>query len=104
MALDQAALLEVLEALQVTEVGDRLRQATETQYQALIEAEVTGVLGAGPHERPSSALGSATGTGPTPCPPRPATWSWGSAKLRAGSFFPSVLEGAAASTGRRSRW
>jgi putative transposase len=51
MALDQSALLEVLEALTVAEVGDRVRSAAETIYQALIEAELTAVIGAGPHER-----------------------------------------------------
>ena len=30
MALDQSALLEVLDALKVADVGDRVRQAAET--------------------------------------------------------------------------
>ncbi len=47
MALDQSALLELLEALKAAEVDDRIGQATETLYQALIEAELTAVLGAG---------------------------------------------------------
>jgi putative transposase len=34
MALDQAALLEVLDALKVADVGERLRQAAETVYQS----------------------------------------------------------------------
>ncbi len=51
MALDQSGLLEVLEALKVAEVGDRVRQAAETIYRALIEAELTAVIGAAPHER-----------------------------------------------------
>ena len=42
--LDQSALLEVLEALKATEVDDRIRQATEMIYQALIEAELTASL------------------------------------------------------------
>jgi putative transposase len=41
MALGQSALLEVLDALKVADVGDRVRQAAETIYQALIEAELT---------------------------------------------------------------
>ena len=32
MALDQSALLEVLEALKAAEVDDRIRQAAETIY------------------------------------------------------------------------
>jgi putative transposase len=38
MALDQSALLEVLEALKAADVGDRVRTAAENIYQALIEA------------------------------------------------------------------
>ena len=63
MALDQSALLELLEALRVAEVDDRIRSATEVLYQALIEAELTllrffldGSIVAG---RPSSAAAQA---------------------------------------------
>jgi putative transposase len=52
MALDQSALLEVLEALTVAEVGDGYGKQRETIYLALlIEAELTAVIGPGPHER-----------------------------------------------------
>src|SRR6185312_13752211 len=51
MALDQSALLEVLDALKVADVGVRVPQATETVYQALIEAELTDTIGAALHER-----------------------------------------------------
>ncbi len=51
MALDQSALLEVLEALKLADVDDRIRAATETLNQALIEAELTATIGASPHER-----------------------------------------------------
>jgi putative transposase len=54
MALDQSALLELLEALAGADVDDRIRAATEALYQALIEAELTAVIGAGPHERTES--------------------------------------------------
>jgi putative transposase len=42
MALDQSALLEVLEALKAADVDERVRQAATTIYQALIEAETHG--------------------------------------------------------------
>jgi hypothetical protein len=58
MALDQCALLEVLEALKAAEVDGRIRKAAETIYQALIEAELSSVIGALPHERTSSRTGS----------------------------------------------
>jgi Transposase, Mutator family len=51
MALDQSALLEVLDALKVADLSDRVRQAAETVYQALIEAELTDTIGAALHER-----------------------------------------------------
>src|SRR5215471_4478401 len=54
MALDQSALLEVLDALKAAEVDDRIRQAAQTIYQALIEAELSSVIGALPHERTGS--------------------------------------------------
>ena len=56
MALDQSALLEVLDALKVAEVDDRIRQAAQTIYQALIEAELTAVIGAAPNQRTPERL------------------------------------------------
>jgi putative transposase len=41
-ALDQSALLEVLDALRNADAADRIKQAAETFYQALIDAELTG--------------------------------------------------------------
>ncbi|MCI0688981.1 MAG: transposase, partial [Sporichthyaceae bacterium] len=38
--------LEVLDALRAADVADRIRQAAQTTYQALIEAESTHVIGA----------------------------------------------------------
>ncbi len=51
MALDQSALLELLGELKLTDVGDRIRVATETLYQELIDAEAAAFIGAGPFER-----------------------------------------------------
>lgn len=75
MALDQSALLEVLEALKAAEVDDRIRQAAETIYQALIEAELTAVVGAHPHQRTEARTGLRNGHRPGRSPPRPGTWS-----------------------------
>ncbi len=61
MALDHVALLEVLEAMKAAEVDDRVRAAAETICQALIEAELTAVIGAGPWERSAERRLSATG-------------------------------------------
>jgi putative transposase len=66
VALDQSALLEVLDALTAAEVDDRIRQAAQTIYQALIEAELTAVIGAAPTSAPTpgspSAMGIALGS------------------------------------------
>ena len=51
MAPDQSALLELLAQLKLTDVPDRIRSATETLYQELIEAEAAAFIGAAPFER-----------------------------------------------------
>jgi len=75
VALDQSALLEVLEVLKAADVDDRIRRAAQTIYQALTEAELTAVTGAAPHQRTLSGRGGATATDPECWPPRPVTWS-----------------------------
>ena len=64
VALDQSALIEVLDALKAAEVDDRIRQAAQTIYQALIEAELTNVIGAAPHERTPERLTQRNGHRP----------------------------------------
>jgi putative transposase len=91
VALDQSALLEVLDALTVAEVDDRIRQAAQTIYQALIEAELTLVIGAALTSAPRAA-------DPTQRAPPASLGDHGRdlelriPKLGAGSFFPSLLE------------
>ena len=46
MALDHSALPDILEVLKTAEVDNRIRQEAETIYQALIEAQLTPVIGA----------------------------------------------------------
>ena len=72
MALDQSALLEVLEVLKAAEVDDRIRQAAETIYQALIEAELTSVIGAYPHQRAETRSAQRNGHRPRTARPRSA--------------------------------
>jgi putative transposase len=92
MALDQSALLEVLEALKAADVEDRIRQAAQTIYQALIEAELTAVIGAAPHERTQSRLAQRNGYRPRMLTTPAGDLELRVPKLRAGSFFPSLLE------------
>ena len=91
MALDNAALLEVLEAMQAAGVEDRIRTAAQTIYQALIDAELTAGTGAGPWERSPERIAQRNGS-------RSRTLTTAGdlelriPKLRTGSFFPSLLE------------
>src|SRR5215467_12754320 len=92
MALDQSALLEVLDALKAAEVDDRIRQAAETIYQALIEAELSAVIGAVPHERTTARTALCNGHRPRVLASTAGDLELRIPKLRAGSFFPSLLE------------
>src|SRR5215468_5159521 len=92
MALDQFALLEVLEALKAAEVDDRIRQAAETIYQALMEAELSSVIGALPHERTGSRVGWRNGHRPRTITTTAGDLELKIPRLRSGSFFPSLLE------------
>ena len=60
MALEQAALLDLLAQLKLTAVSDRIRVTTEKLYQELIDAEATALIGAASFERSVSAPRTAT--------------------------------------------
>jgi putative transposase len=92
MALDQSALLEVLEALKAADVDARIRQAAETIYQALIEAELTAVIGAAPHQRTETRTGMRNGYRQRTVSTTAGDLELKIPRLRAGSFFPSLLE------------
>jgi len=64
MALDHAALLEVLDALKAGDADERVRVAAETMYQALIETELSATIGAQPWERTSSRTNQRNGSRP----------------------------------------
>ncbi len=89
MTLDQSALLEVLDALKVADVGDRVRQAAETMYQASIEAELTEVIGAAPFVRSEDRLAQRNGHRPRILSTTAGHLELRLPKLRTGSFFPS---------------
>jgi putative transposase len=92
MALDQSALLEVLDALKAADVGDRVRTAAETVYQALIEAELTDLIGAAPHERSAERTAQRNGHRTRTLTTTAGDLELRIPKLRTGSFFPSLLE------------
>jgi putative transposase len=92
MALDHAALLEVLETLRGTGADDRIRTAAQTIYQALIDAELTAVIGAGPWERTSERTAQRNGSRSRTLSTTAGDLELRIPKLRTGSFFPSLLE------------
>ena len=92
MALDQSALLELLGELKLTDVTDRIRVATETLYQELIDAEAAAFIGAAPFERSPERVTQRNGTRPRTLTTTAGDLELRLPKLRQGSFFPSLLE------------
>jgi putative transposase len=92
MALDQSALLELLEALKDTGVDDVVRRALEAVFQALIEAEVAARIGAAPHERTPERVTWRNGYRDRTLTTAAGDLELRIPKLRSGSFFPSLLE------------
>ncbi len=86
------ALLDLLEALKLADVDDRVRTATETLYQALIDAELTAAIGAAPHQRTDTRTAQRNGSRPRTLSTPAGDLELRIPKLRAGSFFPSLLE------------
>jgi putative transposase len=78
------------EALELERADDRIRSAATTIYQALIEAELTVVIGAAPREH-TDAHRRATAPARGRCRPRPGS---GAAHPEAAGrvVFPSLLE------------
>jgi transposase-like protein len=92
MALDQFALLELLEALKAADVSERIREASQTIYQALIDAELTAVIGAAPFERTEARITQRNGARLRTLSATAGDLELRIPKLRQGSFFPSLLE------------
>ena len=104
MALDQSALLEVLDALKVADVGDRVRQAAETIYQALIEAELTETIGAGLHERSAERSAQRNGHRTRTLSTTAGIWSCGSRSCVPARSSRHCWNAAAVSIRHCSRW
>jgi putative transposase len=92
MALDQSALLDLLAQLKLTDVTDRIRSATQTLYQELIDAEATAFIGAAPFERTTDRTTQRNGSRPRTLTTTSGDLDLRIPKLRQGSFFPALLE------------
>jgi putative transposase len=62
MALDQSALLELVEMMRSADGNDLMRRLLGTMLQALVDAEATGHIGAEPHERTDARTTQRNGT------------------------------------------
>ena len=92
MALDQSALLDLLAELKLTDVPDRIRVATETLYQQLIDAEAAAFIGAAPFERSAERTTHRNGSRPRVLSTTAGDLELAIPKLRQGTFFPALLE------------
>ena len=85
-------MLELLDALKGAGVDDRVRIAAQSMYQALIDAEAEGVIGAGFWERTEGRTAIRNGSRRLLLSTTAGDLELRIPKLRTGSFFPSLLE------------
>ncbi|MEC5148904.1 transposase-like protein [Cryobacterium psychrotolerans] len=92
MALDQSALLALLAELNLTHVPDRIRVATKTLCQELIDEEATALIGVGRFERSQVRTTQRNGSRPRVLSTTVGDLHLKIPKRRQGSFFPALLE------------
>jgi putative transposase len=92
MALSRSALSELLDAFRAGDGVDLIRESVRTVLQELIEAEATEAIGAGRYERTEFRVTDRNGSRPRLLTTKAGDVALSIPKLRAGSFFPSVLE------------
>jgi putative transposase len=92
MALSQSAVSELLEAFRAGDGVDLIRESVRTVLQELIEAEAAEVIGAGRYERTDTRVTDRNGSRPRLLTTKAGDVALSIPKLRAGSFFPSVLQ------------
>src|ERR1700736_1471755 len=92
MALDQSALTELLDALRSGGDLDFMREAMQLVLQALIDLEATQTIGAGRYERTETRTTHRNGSRARLLSTKAGDVDLAIPKLRAGSFYPSLLE------------
>ena len=92
MALSESALSDLLASLQVGDGIDLVRELARWALQELIEAEAAAAIGAGRYERSDGRVTERNGHRPRVLSTKAGDLHVGIPKLRAGSFFPSLLE------------
>src|SRR5919112_5690217 len=91
MALDQSALLELVEVMRSADGNDLMRRLLGTMLQALVDAEATGHIGAEPHERTEARTTQRNGTRDKTVTTTAGDLTVKIPKVRTGSFFPTLL-------------
>lgn len=92
MALSQSDLLRLLESLRSADGLELVRSLAERIVQQLIEAEATAVIGAGWNEHSETRTALRNGHRDKTLTTQAGDLDLAIPKLRAGSFFPSLLE------------
>jgi putative transposase len=91
MALDDSALLEMIEMLRTADGGELMRRLLGGVLQAVVDAEATEHIGAGPHERTPERTTHRNGTRDKLVTTAAGDLTVKIPKLRSGSFFPALL-------------
>ncbi|MDP3713417.1 MAG: IS256 family transposase [Mycobacteriales bacterium] len=91
MALDQSALLEVLETMRSADAGELMRRLLGTIMQELVDAEAAAHIGALPHERSETRTTQRNGTRDKTVTTTAGDLTIKIPKVRTGSFFPCLL-------------
>ena len=91
MALDQSALLELLEMMRSADAGELMRRLLGTIMQELVEAEASAHIGALPHERTEARTTQRNGTRDKTVTTTAGDLTVKIPKVRTGSFFPALL-------------
>jgi putative transposase len=73
MALDDSAVLEMIEMLRTADGGELMRRLLGGMLQAVVDAEATAHIGAGLQERSNAARPSATASATSSSRPPPGT-------------------------------
>jgi putative transposase len=91
MALDDSALLEMIEMLRTADGGELMRRLLGGMLQAVVDAEATARIGAGPHERSEARTTQRNGTRDKLVTTAAGDLTVKIPKVRTGSFFPALL-------------
>ena len=91
MALDQSALLELVDVLKTSDASELMRRMLATMLQELVDAEASAFIGAVPHERTDARTNRRNGSRDKVVTTGVGDVSIKIPKTRTGSFFPALL-------------